>query len=73
MSGFLIFYTPCGLGQSLKLRGLRESPLQLSLCLLRETNFAHQFGIAWVSAEGIHREVGPDAYDNGVVFLIGGV
>ena|ERR1700682_3908301 len=41
--------------------------------LLRQTDFAYQFGVARIGAPGIERKVGPKARQQVVVFLVCGV
>jgi hypothetical protein len=41
--------------------------------LLRQSDSAHQFGIAGIGAQGIHREVGAQDGQGFVVLLVGGV
>ena len=43
------------------------------LSLLRETDFAHQFGVTRIGAQGIEREFGPVAIQQVAVFLVCGV
>ena len=43
------------------------------LSLLRETDFAHQFGVTRIGAQGIEREIGPEAIQQVAVFLVCGV
>jgi hypothetical protein len=42
------------------------------LSLLRETDFAQQFGVTGIGAQGIELEVGPEAGQQLVVFLVCG-
>jgi hypothetical protein len=42
------------------------------LCLLRQTNFAHQFGVARLGAQGIHREVDEGHSDSSICSASGG-
>jgi len=48
-------------------------PYPRLLSLLRETDFAHQFGVTRIGAQGIEREFGPVAIQQVAVFLVCGV
>jgi len=40
------------------------------LLLLRQTDFAHQFGVTWIGAQRIEPEVGPEADQRDIVSLV---
>ena len=40
---------------------------------LRQTDFSHQFSVTRIGAQGIEREVGPEAIQQVAVFLVCGV
>jgi hypothetical protein len=43
------------------------------LSRLRQTDFSHQFSVTRIGAQGIEREVGPEAIQQVAVFLVCGV
>jgi hypothetical protein len=44
--------------------------IRMSGRLLGQTDFAHQFGVTRIGAQGIEREVGPEGDQPGVVLLV---